>query len=167
MPNHLTKLTVFCVLLSASTAASANSFLRIGITPATGFAPGTKLKVIGQAVNLPPNSTHGPELRLQVGRTDGSWNFIAPKFTSTVDVPFGSPNAAHWSGATFPPFPAPPNSPTHRFKMAATILIWTTAGAPGPGTYLPLPGIGNHTVAMFQYKCIPVNNHPLCSWKRQ
>lgn len=166
MSNPLPKLIACCVLFSASTAAPA-AFLKMGITPATAFTPGTKLTVIGQAANIGNGGVHPIELRLQVGRTDGNWNFIAPKFTSTMITNFGPPNAANWSPANFPAFPAPPNNPLHRMKMVETVLMWMPIGAPdGPGEYRPLPGAGNQATALFQYKCLPVNP-VMCRWQRQ
>jgi hypothetical protein len=169
MSNPLSKLAVFSVLLSISTATSANWFLKMGVAPPTAFPPGVQLKVIGQAFNVPNGGTHPYGLRLQDGRTDASWNFI-PASVHTEDVNFGSPNAAHWSGASFSPFPAPPNSPTHRFKIIATIIRWVPIGAPdGPGAYRPAQGLGSQTTALFQYKCLPVNpkRPALCRWQRQ
>lgn len=166
MTTSLPRLVACCVLFSAATAAPANHFLRISVTPTNGFPPGKQLTVIGQAVALPNTGIHPVELRLQDGRADANWNFI-PASVHTIDLPFGSPNAANWSSANFPPFPAPQNSPTHRFKMAATILVWTTAGAPHRGTYEPLPGLGNHTEMLFQYKCLPVGQQVLCGWRSQ
>jgi len=166
MLNRISKLVVFCAMLTASTAASA-AFLKIAVAPATSFPPGAQLKVIGQAAGLPNGGVHPVELQLKAGRTDGSWNFMGRRFTSTQVVNFGAPNAANWSSANFVPLAAPPFSPFHKMKMVETILIWVPIGAPdGPGEYRPMPG-APQAIALFQQRCIPVNGHPICHWERQ